>query len=230
MEIIQNNDWSLNIDLDGGRIRELKYKDEIILGTFLRIDGKHGNTHVCCPNFGNEGDKDLPFHGPFRTKEWNLINKSLNNIEIETVDLGLRIRQVFDLRDGFEQLVVVENLGAGDRAANVAIHNYWAAEMGWQGTKLNGQIVDELIKSDISRPVLGDNVLEIPGKSVKRWNLTGFGFAQFWVSFSENEGQKKYDDGYVCIEPALEKQGFLDSGRNNLIANGKIEVSQRISF
>ena len=29
MEIIQNNDWKLTIDLNGGRIRELKYKNEI---------------------------------------------------------------------------------------------------------------------------------------------------------------------------------------------------------
>jgi len=230
MEIIQNGGWTLSVDLDGGRIGELRYNDEIVLGTFLRIDGKKGNTHVCCPNFGNEGDNDLPFHGPFRNKEWNLVNKSLDNIEIEAVDLELRVRQIFDLKDGFEQKVIIENLETVDRAANVAIHNYWAAEMGWQGTKLNGKIVDELVKSDTSQSIFGSSILEIPGKSVKRWNLIGFGFVQFWVSFSENEGQKKYDNGYICIEPALEEQGFLNGGKNNLSANGKIEVSQRISF
>jgi len=38
---IKKNDWGLKINLDGGRIEELRYKDEIILGTYQRIDGKN---------------------------------------------------------------------------------------------------------------------------------------------------------------------------------------------
>lgn len=232
MEIIQNNDWNLIIDLNGGRIRELKYKKDIILGSFKRIDGKEGNTHICCPNFGGEGMEkfNLPFHGPFRNLEWKLINKNKDTIEIEAESLGLKIKQIFKLINGFEQVVRIFNLENKDRLANVAIHNYWDTRNSWKGTKLNGEIIDELIKSDIDRELLSVNILEILGKRKYKWSVEGFKYQRFWTAFKETEGEKKYDQNYICVEPSLERQGFLNTEQTNLLINGSLEVKQTIEM
>ncbi len=228
---IKKNDWGLKINLDGGRIEELRYKDEIILGTYQRIDGKTGNTHICTPNFGDEGMQkfNLPsFHGQFRNGRWNLVEKTDDKIEIESTIDELKVRQIFQLIDDFSQKISIENLGQKAKIVNIAIHNYWDSISGWQGIKLNGEVVDELVKTDISKEIGKDNILEIPGKLVKRWQFLGFGNCQFWTNFKEENGQKVYDQKYVCLEPSLEKQGFLDNGENNLEAEGKLEVEQRI--
>lgn len=232
MEIIQNNDWKLIVDLNGGRIRELKYKDEIVLGTYKRIDGKEGNTHICCPNFGSEGmDKfGLPFHGPFRNLEWNLVSKNENQITIEVQDLGLKIKQFFEINNGFKQTIRVENLKNERRVINLAIHNYWNAKKDWRGTKLNGKIINDLVESDSSEILLNKNIIEIPNKLKYKWILDGFKYSQFWTSFKDINSEKEYDRNYMCIEPSLEKQGFLENEEANLAAYGFLEFSQLIEI
>jgi len=72
---IRNKKWKVEIDLHGGRNVNLLYGDRCILGTYNRIDGKLGNTHICVPNFAHEGvqEFDLPFHGPARNQRWNIV-------------------------------------------------------------------------------------------------------------------------------------------------------------
>jgi len=228
--MIQNDDWALIIDLNGGRVRELKYKNEVVLGTYKRIDGKDGNTHVCCPNFGSEGmDKfNLPFHGPFRSLEWKLIDKKENIIEIEIENLDLRIKQIFCIGNDFKQIIKVQNLSSETRAINMAIHNYWDSRNGWKGTRLNGKIINDLVKSDSSQILSNINVLEIPGKQKYNWSLKGFKYGQFWTSFNEFNNGKTYDQNYVCIEPSLEKQGFLEEEKINLSGLESLEFEQII--
>lgn len=232
MEIIQNKGWILKIDLNGGRIRELKYKEEGVLGTFTRIDGKEGNTHICCPNFGPEGMEKfgLPFHGPFRNLEWKLINKCKDSIKIEVESLNFKIRQIFKLTDSFEQIVVVKNLSDKDRLVNMAIHNYWDTKNGWKGIRLNGEMVDDLIKSDSSKILPNINILEIPGKFKYEWSLNGFKYGRFWTAFKNSDSNKEYDQNYVCVEPSLENQGFLDGEKNNLLSLESLEFWQKIEI
>jgi len=228
--MIQNGDWVLVIDLNGGRVRELKYKNEVVLGTYKRIDGKDGNTHVCCPNFGSEGmDRfNLPFHGPFRSLEWKLIDKNENKIEIEIENLDLKIKQIFKLTNNFEQKVIIKNLSKKARLVNVAIHNYWDSRNGWNGTRLNGKIINDLVESDSNQILSNINVLEIPGKQKYNWSLKGFKYGQFWTSFNEFNNGKTYDQNYVCIEPSLEKQGFLEEEKINLSGLESLEFEQII--
>jgi len=218
MEIIQNGDWNLVVELNGGRIKELKYKNEVILGTFKRIDGKTGNTHICCPNFASEGMEKfgLPFHGPFRSLEWKLIDKNENKIEIEIENLDLEIRQIFEIGDVFKQTIKIKNLVNENRLINMAIHNYWDSRNGRKGTRLNDKIIDNLVESDSNQILSNINVLEIPGKQKYNWSLEGFKYGQFWTSFNEFDNGKTYDQNYVCVEPSLEKQGFLDEEKTNL--------------
>lgn len=230
MEIIQNNGWTLSVDLNGGRIKELKYKNEVVLGTYERIDGKTGNAHICCPNFGSEGMEKfgLPFHGPFRSLEWKLIDKNENKIEIEVVNMDLEIRQIFEIGNVFKQTIKIKNLVNESRLINMAIHNYWDSKNGWKGTRLNNKIIDNLVESDSNQILSNINVLEIPGKQKYKWSLEGFKYGQFWTSFKEIEGQKIYDQKYLCVEPSLEKQGFVDEEKMNLFGLDSLEVSQTI--
>ena len=227
---IEKNNWILKVSLDGGRIKDLKYKDEIILGTFERIDGKTANTHICAPNFGNEGIKkfSLPFHGPFRNERWNLISKTDDKMEIESIVNDLKVIQSFELSDSFSQKISVENLSQEAKIVNIAIHNYWDSINGWYGTRLNGMVIDNLIMSDVGEGIGRENIVEIPGKMSIKWSFDGFKNCQFWTGVKEENSRKKYDQKYVCLEPSLEKQGFLDNGENNLEAGEKLELGQRI--
>lgn len=231
VEKILNKNWKLIIDLDGGRIEELSFKDEVVLGTFERIDGKLGNTHICSPNFGSEGMKkfNLDFHGPFRKMKWELVNKNEENIEIEVIDLNLKVKQIFKIGDFFEQKVIIENLDDKERLVNIAIHNYWDSKNDWRGIKLNGKVVDDLIMKNTNSVLDKENLLEIAGKSLINWQVFGCKYGQFWTGFIDDDGNKKFDEKYVCIEPSLERQGFLDSEvKNNLEVGKKLEISQRI--
>lgn len=229
---IVNNNWNLKINLMGGRIEELSFKNEIILGTFKRIDEKIGNTHICTPNFGDEGMEKfgLPFHGPFRNMEWKLIFESENRLEIEVIDLKLRVRQIFEINNYFIQKVIVENLGKKERIVNVAIHNYWDSKNGWRESKLNGEKIETLVLKNTYDSLNEKNLIEIAGKRLIDWQVFGCNYGQFWTAFIENDDKKEFDEKYFCMEPSLEKQGFLDNGKNNLGVGEKIEIGQKIKI
>ncbi|MPN17988.1 hypothetical protein SDC9_165346 [bioreactor metagenome] len=94
---------------------------------------------------------------------------------------------------------------------------------------MNGEIIDNFIKSDLSKLLLPENIIEIPNKYKYKWTLSGFKYAQFWTSFKDTNKEKTYDENYLCIEPSLEKQGFLESEEiNNLAACGFLEFVQSI--
>ncbi len=103
---LKSNQSRLLINLQGGKIEELVLDDVKILGTYDRIDGKTGSTHICVPNFASEGTKEygLPFHGPARNLEWQVVNQSENSLEIKVIiealekyKSSLEVTQIFTL-------------------------------------------------------------------------------------------------------------------------------------
>lgn len=122
---LNSKDWELEVELEGGRIVSLKNRGVLILGSFERIDGKKGNTHICVPNFNMEGVKEfnLPPHGPFRNESWKLVQQTENLIDIECEKDGLDVHQFFSFNgeEYFNQKVVVENKGEVEKPVNVAI-------------------------------------------------------------------------------------------------------------
>ena len=111
--IINKNGWSVEIDLNGGRIKRLEKDRQKILGTYERIDGKIGNTHICVPNFAAEGVEKFGyvFHGPFRNALWRLVCQSENRIEISCEIDSLLVNQIFEIGDDFNHKVQVRNVG-----------------------------------------------------------------------------------------------------------------------
>lgn len=226
-----SNEWELIVDLSGGRIVSLKNKDKFVLGTFQRIDGKTGNTHLCAPNFAEEGMEKykLPFHGPFRNSEWSLVNNSETGLEISCLNDGLEIRQIFSLNFSFEHKIIVENKGEVGKPLNMAIHNYLETELGWRGIKLNGFDLTEGIKTNNSISVKQLNVIDIPGKDVLNWQLEGFNYAKLWTGFIEDGGCKMFDQSYACVEPLMEKDENYFGGDSSILDPGeKIEFKQSL--
>jgi hypothetical protein len=225
-------EWDLVVDLEGGRINSLKNKGILILGSFERIDGKRGNTHVCIPNFADNGVKEygLPSHGPFRDAPWVLVQKSENVLEINCENWELDVHQVFSFSgEYFSQKVIIENKSGEEKPVNAALHNYWSSELGWQGLTLNGFDLSLGVKrSDFIN--LGQlNNLDIPGKPLIKWQLVGFKYARLWTGFLEESGNKIFDNSYVCIEPVIEKdENFFGSEKSMLLPKMKMELKQMI--
>lgn len=123
---IKSDKSQLTIDTQGGKIVELVIAGAKILGSFQRIDGKIGATHICTPNFAGEGMTEfgLPFHGPARNLEWQVVSESENMIEIkvtlealEKYKSALEVRQIFRLIDSLTKVRIQdgkEDVGTRD--------------------------------------------------------------------------------------------------------------------
>jgi len=229
---IEKNNWLLEIDLDGGRIVNLIKDNQKILGTFERIDGKKGNTHICTPNFANEGVEKFGFifHGPFRNSEWQIIKQDQKSLEINCEIDGLEVIQKFEIDNEFEQKIEIKNKSNEKKRVNVAMHNYWDTEFGWQGTKLNGMDITEGFKTNPEVKLESENILEFLSKLPIIWKTENFKLAKLWTGFKEENGEKIYNQKYVCIEPEMEFEGFVETEESWLEADSEIILKQKIDL
>ena len=230
--ILENNGWKLEIDLAGGRIVNLAKDSQGILGTFERIDGKIGNTHICVPNFASEGVEKFGFvfHGPFRNSQWEKLNQINESLEIRCQIDGLEVKQKFELGEKFSHKITVVNNNSSKQRVNVAVHNYWKTKNGWQGTKLNGVDISQGFMTNPEIDLKQENKIEFPGQKPIIWQVNNFKIVKLWTAFKEENGEKVYDQKYVCLEPVMEKEGFVETDKSWLESGGKIELSQEISF
>jgi galactose mutarotase-like enzyme len=219
--ILKNKNWKLEIDLNGGRIVELEYNNKTILGTFARIDGKIGNAHVCVPNFGYEGIEEykMPFHGPARSKLWEIKENDKKgaiiifcNLEnFEKYPGKLYVEQEFILNDGLKQIVRVKNIGKDEAPVNVAIHNYFNAPNGWENLKINGVKVENIVKADDYIFTKKENEVLITGLKPMSLILNGMNWIRLWTARKQYDGQILYDQEYVCIEPTVGRGDYFGS-------------------
>ena len=223
-------DWKLNVDLEGGRIIKLEKRDQKILGTFDRIDGKQGNTHVCVPNFAAEGIEKYGFifHGPFRNSEWKLVNQTDNSLEINCEIEALNVSQKFKIDNNFEQEIIISNKSTEAKRVNVGMHNYWDTEFSWEEAKFNGIDITQGIKDSVDFKIEKDNVLELPNKVPINWHLFGFQYIKLWTGFKEENGEKIFDQKYVCVEPIMEREGFVENETSLLKSGGELKLKQII--
>ncbi len=234
MEIIkiEKNNWLLEVDLQGGRIVNLIKDNQKILGTFERIDGKKGNTHICTPNFANEGVEKFGFifHGPFRNVVWNLVSQNNDGLEIECEIESLLVKQKFLINEEFEQLIEIKNNSEERKRVNVAMHNYWDTEFGWQGTKLNGEDITQGFKTNPEVKLEKENILEFPGKLLIVWKVENFKLTKLWTGFKEENGEKIYDQKYVCLEPEMEFEGFVETEESWLEPGKSVNLKQVLNI
>jgi len=231
---IEQNKSQCELDTTGGRICLLQLQNKPVLGTFDRIDGKKGNTHLCTPNFGAEGkEMGLPFHGPSRNEVWNTIKQTTSEVVLSyTMQLtgdypgGLEYKQTFTLHtNSFTHTISVKNNSLADLPMNLGIHNYWFTKKGWTGTKINGKEVTAEIQKNGSASLLPINKIELPGQIPIQLAVDGFQDAVLWTGFVGD----RYDSSYVCIEPVRSaKKGFFGSKESILKKKEKQVFSQKI--
>jgi len=232
MEISVNyGGWNLCVDLMGGRIKELKNGGEVILGTYQRGDGKTANTHLCLPNFANEGAEiyQLPSHGPVRNGLWKVVEQKRNSlkIEFEFEKVGIypgriSVCQNFVLKNNlFLHRIVVKNNGSSV-PLNLGIHNYLEASSGWKGLEINGKNMDEKVEASGYVVLMNNNTIGIPGLRRLRWGVNGFKYAKLWVGNGDNR--------YICIEPVKDKEGFIETPESVVRGGETLSFYQKISI
>ncbi len=235
MEISQNN-WLLSLDLVGGRIRDLSWKGRRVLGTYKRIDGKMGNTHVCIPSFDKEGEKyDLPFHGLVRTIPWTIKAKSSSVIIIscrtpssKLYPAELTVEQEFSIDDMFIHTIRVTNCGGSEVPTNIGCHYYWDTPKGWDTIRLNGREIKADIETNGVIDLKERNIIDFPHA---RYELitNGFRSAVLWTSFlMDTQGSKKFSQDFCCIEPVVQWPNYFGTTESMLKLGEKKTVSLSI--
>lgn len=201
----------LDIDENGGRIAKLILGGIAILGTFNRLDGKEANSHICAPNFGNEGVQKyglLP-HGPSRNGVWEVVDSYESFVAIQydmpetgTYPTTLRMYQEFYLsKTELEHNISITNIGDDDGPVNLALHYYWYAPQGWENLMVNGSPVAGLVKKDTNTALSSENIIEIPGLPKIALNTKRLDYVQLWTG-RRGEGEHiEYNQNFVCIEP-----------------------------
>ncbi len=226
---LSSHNWSLTLDLNGGRITELSYLGIKIFGTYQRIDGKLGNSHLCVPSFDKEGIEKykLPFHGLVRNNVWNVERRTKNRICISvgtqataTYPASLKILQTFTLGNDFIHNISVQHFSGEAVPVNIGVHYYWDTPEGWNMTAVNSQQSTEKIMSNGFIALEEKNVIQFPHA---KYSLISQGFenAVLWTSFIDSQEEKRYSQDFCCIEPVIGWPHFFGSEKSFLKVGDK---------
>lgn len=229
----KNKNWSLTLDLQGGRILELSHKATKMLGTYFRLDGKVGSTHICTPSFDKEGQDlkwSLPFHGYARTLDWIVEKQTETDVTISThtaptptYNALLKLSQTFIMDQVFLHSVAVENIKGNAVPVNVGLHYYWDTPQGWDDLTINNKSQMTNVKENGYCDLQKVNVIKFPLVS---YTLTSHGFqsAALWTSFTTNTlGAKQYNQDFCCIEPIIKWPGYFGS-KESILEVGKTKI------
>lgn len=226
---LTSNGWSLTLDLNGGRIQELAYQGIKVFGTYKRIDGKVGNTHICTPSFDKEGQGayQLPFHGYARTLVWSGEQIADNTLQIKTVTSStptypaeLELTQTFTLGDSFSHVVEVKNIKGDVVPVNIGIHYYWDTPKGWKNSTLNDKKLAFSIETNGYMDLTNESIITLPHA---KYTITSDGLhtIMLWTSFkTEHDGTKTFSNDFCCIEPIAKWPGYFGS-EQSLLGRGK---------
>lgn len=207
------------VDLQGGRILELSKREKKILGTYTRLDGKVGSTHICAPSFDKEGQGsqwNLPFHGYARTLDWTVEKQTENSVTISTYttptptyNAQLKLSQTFTMDLVFSHSVEIANIKGDAVPVNVGLHYYWDTPNGWENVRVNHESQMTNIKENGYCDLQEVNNVEFPHAT---YTLTSHGFqsAALWTSFSiDTDGVRHYSQDFCCIEPIIKWPGYF---------------------
>lgn len=232
---LNSENWRIVLDLKGGRIVSLYHKERKVLGTYNRIDGKLGNTHVCLPNFANEGaELSLPFHGPTRNSDWKVKEKRRYSIVLScTIPAThlyaseLYIEQLFKLQDIFTHEIKVTNVKGVTVPLNIGCHYYWDTPKNWRGTQINNEDVSLKIETNGCQNISTENSFTFPHSS---YTITQTGFSKviLWTGFKKEGNQKNFDSSYCCIEPVRGDGDFFGSEESQIATGSTVSTSFQI--
>ncbi len=231
---LNSNKWSLTLDLSGGRIKKLSYDGVLIFGTYKRIDGKVGNTHICAPSFDKEGEErfNLPFHGYARTLIWDSEQIADNIIQIKTVTTSIKdypakleLVQRFTLGETFIHRVEVNHIDGLEVPVNIGVHYYWDTPKGWEGATLNSAQLSPYIKTNGYLDLNHESNIVFPhAKYVMK--VDGLHSLMLWTSFKTDEIEnKKYSNDFCCIEPIIKWPEYFGKPESFIKPHETVSVS-----
>ncbi len=232
----------LRVDPMGGRIAEVTLGNTLILGSFIRGDGKVGNTHPCTPLFDEDKKKvyGLKRHGETRGEmgDVRLVDGKIVTSHVIT-DEDYPSDVLFEQEMGIEKVgedsvftYLMRHINNGDKeAAEISgVHNYMNAPNGYKGTTINGEDVTEGIERNEDGFIIDlreTNIIVIPGKNGEKptkieLKQKGFEKAGIWVGrkrdvdgniIIDDEGKEVLDEDYIAIEPVkADPAGFGSKG------------------
>lgn len=226
---------NVTVDCAGGRIHELVLRGRSILGTYPRIDGKEGATHVCVPNFAAEGTSTyaLPFHGPARGLKWEVREQTAQALTItceippsSAYPAPLHVVQPLSIGASFVHVVSVTNMGAQAVPVNIGIHNYWDTPHGWRGTQVNGADVSHAIATNGSINAEPQNTIIFPGQTPMLMQTQSAQHLVTWTGVKNGA----FDEAYACIEPVhCYDPSFFGSPVSMLMPTDTRTIRQEIS-
>lgn len=249
---IENGNLSseMVINPHGARIEELRLLGVKILSTVKRGDGKEGSSHPCSPLFGLEIDTHfgLPQHGTMRDSQCRVVknerprstvvlNYKLNKGVKQGSYPGVKVSQNFELSNGVFTLDTFHSVRPDSPSnpskvavpVNFAEHFYWDTPQGWEGLRINGIDVTNIVKQDGIIELGERNTIEIPEMRTIILGTEGFGFAKLWAFKNPETGV--FDSNYVCIEPVEgDPTGFFGSEKSLIKPGGIRETKVRISL
>ena len=231
---LNHSNWYVDFDLAGGRISNLSHMGKKVLGTYKRIDGKVGNTHLCVPSFDREGQEkySLPFHGLVRNEKWNLEEQTENTARISIITAPvpfypatLKVEQRFSLEGYFTHTVTISHLSGEEVPVNIGIHYYWDTPQGWDTFRINDASSAEGIKTNGTVPLKKRNIIQFPHASYELL-ANGLHSTVLWASFKTNiEDQKQFNTDFCCIEPVIDWPGYFGTQKSILSFGEKKIVS-----
>lgn len=238
----------MEIQTFGARIGELTLGGVKILTTVTRGDGEKGSSHPCSPLWGEDTHFGLPRHGTMRDSQCRVVKNERNgNIVVLSYKIkkgikersypGVKVSQNFELSNGLFTLetfhsVHPDSLSNPSKAAvpvNFAEHLYWNAPQGWEGLRINGIDVTNIVKQDGHIELGERSTIEIPRMPTIILETEGFGFAQLWAYKNPETGV--FDSNYVCIEPVEgDPTGFFGSEKSLIKPGGIRKTIVKISL
>ncbi|MCR4329953.1 MAG: hypothetical protein NUV65_05425 [Candidatus Roizmanbacteria bacterium] len=231
----------LLLDIQGGRIYELTLHSHKILGTYTRVDGKVGNSHVCAPNFSAEGIQayGLSQHGSARNRQWSIESEKENACTIRctvppegTYPSILSIEQQFVLENNsFTHVVTVTNQGNVNAPVNIGLHYYWDTPDGWEQLTINNKNISRSIAKDTYIPAHEKNRVRIQHKpAITLETGSDFSILQLWTGRNIVNNQTIFDTAYACIEPVFKNVGYFDSPMSMLKPKDTLKKTVKLSI
>jgi galactose mutarotase-like enzyme len=245
----------MSIDTSGGRLLSLVMGQVKILDSYARIDGKSGSTHVCIPNFADEGVTvyGLPFHGPARSSEWMVVKEDDRSVTIsiaiqasQKYRSSLNVTQRFEIANNyFIHHVQVTNTGYFAVPVNIGIHNYFDSPQGWQNTLIDGKLVGSQIANNRSiyksaqtkdsEKLDTDN--RIDQNTFYKWQIVIHGKPP--ISLNTNASRlmawsaikdSRHDDLYLCLEPIYMPENAYFGDKITLLEPQKTRILSQYIF
>lgn len=221
----------------GFKIDLLQLDNQVVLDKFVRGDSKSTSSHPCLPIFGPETNTNygLAQHGNTRNSLAEVVEQTSTTLVLRhqinegTYPPGLVFQQSFNLKDNeFGLKSTFINEGKRPLPLNFAEHFYWNTPRGWQDLKINNEDAAVLVKNDKGFLWQNKNIISISGQNDILLEQENLPYCQLWT-FSKNG---KYDQSYVCIEPARGKprSTYFDSTESILKPNEIIKTEIKISL